>query len=238
MAKAQSDPKPDLSGVQFFRGIREDGIADIIERSRTAKFGAEEYLFFQGDPANVFYIVVEGRIKLTQVNEEGVQVILSYPGPGEAFGIIAVLREMAFPVSAEAVADTECLAWDEGTLKQMILAYPQLGLNAIQILSKFILDFQDRIKELSSERVEQRVARALLRLVEKQPDETEEPLVINFKLTRQDVAELSGATLFTISRILSAWEREGLLADDAQQITVLDPARLRQLAAGADEGET
>ncbi|TAK12409.1 MAG: Crp/Fnr family transcriptional regulator [Anaerolineae bacterium] len=223
-----------LTGVEFFRGMSPTGLDAILRLADLTSFDADEYLFFQGDPADVFYIVVDGRVKLTQVNEEGVQVILNYPGPGEAFGIVAVLREMAFPVTAQTVEPTRCLAWRDSQLKQMILEYPQLGLNAIRILSKFIVEFQERIKELSTERVEQRVARTLLRLAGAEEAGVSGSRAIDFRLTRQDIAEMSGATLFTISRILSAWEREGLLGSDAQHITLLQPARLQELAEGRE----
>lgn len=223
-----------LSEVEFFRGVSPAELDAILRLADLNSFEAEEYLFFQGDPADVFYIVVDGRVKLTQVNEEGVQVILNYPGPGEAFGIVAVLREMAFPVTAQTVEPTRLLAWNDDQLKAMILDYPQLGLNAIRILSKFIVEFQERIKELSTERVEQRVARTLLRLAGAEGLDDSGALAIEFRLTRQDIAEMSGATLFTISRILSAWEREGLLGSDAQHLTLLQPGRLRAVAEGHD----
>ncbi len=96
-------------------------------------------------------------------------------------------------------------------------------------------DTQARVIEISNEQVEQRVARALLRLAKQAGKKVEAGIEIDFLITRQDVAEMTGTTLHTVSRILSAWESQGLVEGKRQRIVLRDLQRLHLLAEQADK---
>ncbi len=115
-------------------------------------------------------------------------------------------------------------------MKKWITTYPQIALNSIRILSKFILTFQDRIRELSTERVERRIARSLLRLAMHGGKQTKEGISLGFKLTLQDIAEMSGTTLYTVSRTLSKWEDLGSVERRHNSILIKMPHELTNIA--------
>lgn len=86
--------------------------------------------------------------------------------------------------------------------------------------------------ELATERVEQRVANAVLKLVNQTGKQTELGLLIDFPISRQDLSEMTGTTLHTVSRLLSAWETAGLITSRNQRITVIEAHKLMLLASG------
>lgn len=219
-----------LSSIELFRDVEAAQLERLLADSYTIPFERDEYLFFQEDPANIFYVLVQGRIKLSQLTTDGDQVTLHYLNPGEAFGIIAVLREIHYPVTAQAIEAGECIAWNEEVIKKWIVLYPQIALNSIRILSNFILSFQDRIRELSTERVERRIARALLRLAYQGGEKTNSGISLGFKLTREDIANMAGTTLYTVSRTLSKWESQGVIDCQRNAITIVRPHQLTQVA--------
>jgi len=219
-----------LKTIDLFSGLQEEQLALILRDSRELSYRKDEILFFQDDPANAFYVCLEGRLKLSQLTVDGNQVTMHYPGPGEAFGIIAVLREIRFPVTAEAVEDCTVLVWEHDAMKRWIQKEPQIALNSIRILSKFIANFQNRITELSTERVERRIARTLLRLAQQTGLEEVNGIRINIHLSRQDIAEMAGTTLYTVSRTLRKWESEGLLDCSGPQILITRPHHLVSVA--------
>ncbi len=225
-----------LGLIDMFEKVDSNQLDSILEDSYTVTFKRDKILFIQEDPADVFYVLIQGRIKLSQLTPEGDQVTLHYLNPGDAFGIIAVLREINYPVTAQAVEDCECLAWTKDKAKKWISTYPQIALNSIRILSKFILNFQDRIRELSTERVERRIARSLLRLAVHSGKQTENGIALGFKITRQDIAEMSGTTLYTVSRTLSKWETMGMVESRSGSILIREPHKLNNIAEDV-EGE-
>jgi CRP-like cAMP-binding protein len=219
-----------LKTTPIFKGLDEELLSRILADSYGRDYTKDEYLFYQEDPAEAFYICVEGRIKLTQLTPDGNQVIMHYPGPGEVFGLIAVLRGIRFPVAAQAVEDSRVIAWKDSVMTDWMRREPEIALNAIRILAVFIENFQDRITELSTERVERRIARTLLRLAQQAGHKEANGIRINVQLTRQDLAEMAGTTLYTVSRTLSKWEGDGLLDSSGPLIRITNPHQLVNVA--------
>ena len=148
---------------------------------------------------------------MSQIGPEGHQVLVRFVNPGEDFGAIAALSGMTYPLSAQAVEDCTAVTWDEITLKRILTTYPTITLNVLHLVTAYFKQLQERYRELATERVERRVARALLRLVQQAGRPVDSGVLIDLSLSRQDLAEMTGTTLYTVSRILSGWEREGLV---------------------------
>jgi CRP/FNR family transcriptional regulator, nitrogen oxide reductase regulator len=120
-------------------------------------------------------------------------------------------------------------------LARLIARYPSLASSALQTVGSPLQDTQARVIEISNERVEQRVAHTLLRLAKQAGRKVENGIEIDFPISRQNVAEMTGTTLHTVSRILSAWESKGLVQGGRQRIVLCDPDRLHVLAEGSEE---
>lgn len=219
-------PKP----LPLFEDLPPEPLEEVLAAARQHTFPPETHLFRQGDPADRFYVLLEGQVKLTQVTPEGQQVLLRYVSAGEAFAIVAVLSKVPFPVTAQAVESCTCLVWEDTAMKALMLRHPALTLNALGVLARHIQEFQDRFREMSTERVERRVARALLRLARQTGRRTEEGVLLDIPLTRQDLAEMTGTTLYTVSRILSQWEKNGLVRSKREQVVILTPHSLVTIA--------
>ena len=112
--------------------------------------------------------------------------------------------------------------------------YPSLAASALQTVGSRLQDTQARVMEISNEQVEQRVAHALLRLAKQAGRKVEAGVEIDFPISRQDVAEMTGTTLHTVSRILSAWEDQGLVEGGRQRIVLRDTQRLHGLAEAGE----
>ncbi|MDH5508279.1 MAG: Crp/Fnr family transcriptional regulator [Anaerolineae bacterium] len=219
-----------IRSIDLFEGIDQDLLISIINDSVQESFPADHIIFFQGDPADKFYFLAKGRIKLSQVTLDGDQVVLRYLKPGDAFGIIAVLREIAFPVAAQVVEDCQVLVWDQESISRWIRQEPQIGINSIRLLADYILEFQKRIQELSTEKAERRIARALLRLAKQTGSKTPLGVLLGIKFTRQDIAEMTGTSMYTVSRMMSRWEEDELISSQNGLILISAPHQLAQLA--------
>ena len=176
------------------------------------------------------YVLVRGKIKLTQGHPHGQQVIVRIIGPGDVFGAIAAFGDAVYPVSAEAAQAGEVLAWDGKAMAGLLLQYPVVALNTLRILVARVHELQDRLSELATEHVEQRLARAVLRLIAKAGTKVDEGILLDMPLSRRDLAELTGTTVYTASRILSRWESQGLIAAGRQRLLVRDPHGLVRIA--------
>lgn len=223
-----------LLASPVFAGLSAAAADDILSAARLRSIPAGGALVAQGSIAGRFGIIFSGRARMTQLTNDGRQIALRYLVSGQEFGLLAVLPDMVYPVTIEAVDNCQVLCWAGARLAEMFLRYPQIGLNALRIMVIRNQELQARYRQQLTERVEQRLARALLRLVAVAGEETRQGWLINLPLAREDLAELIGATLFTVSRTLSQWEQSGIICSGRERIAI---CRLPALEAIAGEPE-
>jgi CRP-like cAMP-binding protein len=210
-----TDPFPStiqtLQNSQLFHGLSPADLHAVCNLAGHRRIEPGGFFFHQDDPATTLFLLMRGQIKMTQIGPEGHQVLVRFVNAGEGFGAIAAMSGMTYPLSAQAVEECVAVSWDELTLKQILSTYPVITHNVLQLVTSYFKQLQERYRELATERVERRVARSLLRLVEQAGRPVERGVLIDLSLSRQDLAEMTGTTLYTVSRILSGWERAGLV---------------------------
>lgn len=225
----------ELAAMPIFQGLSAAVCAAVLAASQTAPAVPGEAYVCQGEPATRFYLLRSGRVRLSQVTPEGQQVIMRFIAPGEEFGIVAVLGRLPYPVTAEAVEPSVALAWGGALFQDLILRHPRIGLNGMAMLAERVQEFQDRLREAGTQRVERRVANALLRLARQAGRAVEGGVLIDLPLSRQDLAEMTGTTLFSVSRVLAAWEERGLVGSARKRISLLSPHALVAIAEDLPE---
>ncbi len=214
----------------LFRGLDDSALRSVIAEARGSRLPAGNILFHQNDALARLWVVTAGRVQLFQLTPEGHQVILHIAGPGQEVGLLPALTDAPSPVSARAVEDSSLLAWRAEDFRALMRGHPQLGFNAIAILGEHIRLYQDRIRELTTERVERRLARTLLRLAKQLGKRTPEGVLIDLPLSRQNLAEMSGTTLYTASRILRGWEDAGIVSSGRERVVIRSPHKLVTIA--------
>ncbi len=219
-----------LLHVPLFEGLSLDTLAQIVSVSYPKHANAGDFFFNEGDQADAFLVLMAGRVKLTQLTPDGQQIVLRLIGPGDAFGGVGVFGDPTYPVSAEAVETASALAWGSVTMRQLLETQNQIALNALRFVANRYHDLQRRYRQAMTERVERRVARALLRLVQEAGRRVDTGIEIDFPISRQDIAEMTGTTLFTVSRLLSAWEERGIVKSGRQHIVLTKPHALVAIA--------
>jgi CRP-like cAMP-binding protein len=207
----------------LFHGLAPGDVAAIVATAQRRRVARHGVFFRQGAPASALHVLLQGRTKLVQTTPEGHQVVVRIVGAGDMFGGVAILGDAVYPATAEAIGASEALVWPSPVVARLIARYPALALNALRVLTHRLGELQDRYRELATERVEQRIARALVRLVRQAGRREAAGVLIDMALTRQDLAELTGTTLYTVSRILSGWQERGLVESGRTRVVIRDP---------------
>ena len=219
-----------LQKSDVFKGLTIEQYQEVLKKSLHKKIQSKSILFHQGDPASMCFLVNHGRLKLTMLNEQGKEAIIRYIGAGDLTAAVAVLKDWDYPVTAESVETSDVIGWDKQTFLGLMRNFPNIANNIVSILLERLDDVQHRYFELCTEQVEKRIARTLLRLMRSAGSKTSEGIHITIPLSRQNIAEYSGTTLFTVSRTLSTWEKEGWIKSGRERITVTDPHALVSFA--------
>lgn len=216
--------------LDFFRNLDGAALDDIAGAARPERVARGEALFRQGEPPRAIFMVLSGRFKATQVTPEGRQVVVRLAGPGDLVGHVSVFAEKPYPATPTAVAESIALSWSPQVFTDLMARHPPLSLAIVRNMGKFIEEAHTRLRESSTERVERRIAHAVLRLVRQAGHRVEGGVEISFPISRQDLALMTGATLHTVSRVLSAWEHHGIVDGGRQHLVLRDPHALVRIA--------
>ncbi len=223
----------DLKQVVVFQNATDDDLRLILQNSIIRSVEEGGFFFFQGDSAEYLYVLASGQVKLMQANPNGQQVNLRTIYPWQMFGALGAVRaEASYPASAQTLEDSTALAIHSKFLHSMLETRPYLSFDLMNLMTAYIQEMQARYRELATERVEQRVANALIRLAGQAGIRSEKDAAIELSFSRQDVAEMTGSTLFTVSRLFSEWERQGIIKTGRERIRILKPHELVRIADG------
>jgi len=208
----------------LFSSLNEGELAELSRLATERSFRPDEFVFWEGDAPDYFYVVVVGRIKVAKYSSSGKEFIIAFFGPSEMFGEVAVFEGKPYPASAQAVADTRVLVIKKNDFLSFLATRPQVALEIINVLGGRLRDAQSRLKDLAGERVEQRIAMTLLMLSAK--------LGPTLPFTRQEIANMAGTTTETAIRVTSQLKDRGIIRSVRGKIIILDETRLRLLSEG------
>jgi CRP-like cAMP-binding protein len=222
-----------IAAIELFSGLPMSVLEIAAGAARGRHVPRGTRIFNQGDEGVRAHAVIEGGVRISQTGSDGAQIVLRFIGPGGIFGAVALFTDGRYPADATALSDTIEVSWSEPELLGLMERHPPVAINAIRVIGRRLQEVQDRVRELATQRVEQRVAHALVRLAKQFGQSTTAGTTIFVPLRRKDVADISGTTLHTASRILTGWERAGLLASQRRRLTIREPAELLRIAEEA-----
>ena len=230
-----------VAHLPLFAGFSTEELNDILREARSLRFAKSRNIFEQGEDAHSFFVLLHGHVRASKTTPTGEQVVVRYVAPGETFGVAMAIGLQRYPATATAVDDSVALAWPSATWPRLVARFPQLATNTLQAVGSRLQETHTRVVEMSTQQVEQRLANALLRLAKQSGHKVERGVEIGFPISRQDIAQMTGTTLHTVSRILSNWESRGLVEGGRQRIVLREPHKLVVLAeeaAGESEPPT
>ena len=213
-----------LRRSQIFSGLNESELAELSQLAIERSFQPGEFVFWEGDAPDWFYIVAEGKVKVLKHSSLGKEFTIAFLGLGEIFGEVAVFENKPYPASAQAVAETKVLAIKGEDFLPFLANCPQVALRIINVLGGRLRDAQGRLKDLAVEKVEQRIARTLLMLSSK--------LGNTLPFTRQEIADMAGTTIETAIRVMSRLKDGGIIRSVRGKTIIVDETKLRLLAEG------
>lgn len=220
----------DFQHLDLFADLPEPALAAVAAQARVRKLSKGMVIFTQGRRAGFCHALIKGRVRISQSDGAGAQLLVRFIGPGEMFGTVALFTDGRYPAEAVTVLDSIEVSWSDAVLRTLMRSYPQIAVNIINILGTRLREVQERLREISTQRVECRIANALLRLTDRAGQQTHDGTVIAFPVTRRDLAEMCGATLHTVSRVLTEWQKRKWLTTTRQRITIRKVATLREIA--------
>ncbi|MCP8896180.1 Crp/Fnr family transcriptional regulator [Shinella daejeonensis] len=219
-----------VDALPIFHGLDASALDKLLAHASQRSHAKGDTVFQQGEEATHFYVLLRGRLKVQQVTADGQQFIVRVVNPGDLFGFAMALGRTQYPGTPIAAVDSVTLAWPMGMMNDILQHNPTFAINTMQMIGQRLDAAHDRLREMSTQEVEGRVAHAVIRLAQEAGVKSGSEIRIDFPISRQDIAEMTGTTLHTVSRIISHWETKGLVKGGRQLLVIADLAGLRRLA--------
>ncbi len=214
-----------LTHLPPFSRLETAQIREILDQATSRRYNEGVTVFSEGTSAERFFMLLDGYIRVMRLTETGEQVISLHIPSGQLFGIARALGRDTYPATAITASESIILSWPVSLWDQFI-TYDGFTTETYKTVGKRVGEMNARIVELATQHVEQRIANALLRLVNQTGRKVEDGIEVDFPITRQDLSEMTASTLHTVSRLLSAWEKNGIVKSKRKRIIVSDPHKL------------
>lgn len=219
-----------LRHVDLFKGLGDGAMGELRRSAQSREVRRGSVIVGEDPPAEAIHVLLSGFGKLVQTTSSGAHVILRYVGPLATFGAFGLVANGTH--RAEAVAVTHCteLHWPIGVIRELLARHPAMALNGLRVAEERLRGTEIRLRELSTAPVEKRIAQAVTLLMRDLGRLAGDGVEVPFPFTRQDVAEMTGTTLHTVSRTFGHWEQKGLIERGRLRVRVIDLPALAAIA--------
>lgn len=222
-----------LGASPFFSRLPAEDVARIQSSFRQQHYEPGDVIQAAGQPATRLSIVAAGTVKMARPTPDGQDVVLDFLGPGEHFGSLAELGDSVYREDVTAHTHACILYTTADDFNGLLRRYPGVALATLEIVASRLRTAHSMIEQLSAYPVKHRVAATLLHLAQKRGSEGRDGLLIDIPLSRQDIADMTGATVETVSRVMSQFRRDGLIDSGRRWISVLDIDSLERILGDA-----
>jgi CRP/FNR family transcriptional regulator len=224
------DRRDILVALPVFSGLSDRDWEKVIDLFNERQYAKDDYIFLEGEAPEALYVVKSGKVKVLRHSPDGKDVVLRVAGPGQMLGTVATFDGSGYPGTAQAIEECSLLVVGRNDCLTLVTRFPVFALAVIADMGVRLRSSAEQIRSLAVERVEQRIARVLLKLAETSGSDTPEGRVIEMPLTRQDVADMTGTTVETAIRVMSKFRRNGLIRTRRGKVVLLDAEALAEVA--------
>jgi CRP/FNR family transcriptional regulator, nitrogen oxide reductase regulator len=212
----------------FFEGLATRDIRSVVAAATPRRFLANSILYNQGEPSRAAYLLIEGRARYFYVTPEGQKIVFTSIMPGELMGAAALVRSISsHNVSAEVLSHSRTLAWDKSTIRSLTARYPRLLDNGLSIMAAYITWLISAHVGLACDSAQLRLAQIITNLASRSSGTAGSPRGgIELAVTNEELAHAASVTPFTVSRLMSRWQRSGFLTKSRGKVLLRSPEGL------------
>ena len=214
----------------LFANISPADCREIVSAARESEFLRRVAIFLEGDPIRHIILLTSGSAKVIQLGQNGTEVILRLAGPGDVLEMTGRPAQCRHCSTAQALSASTALIWEASAFHALAERFPALRRNISTVLAQRLQELEERYREISTETVARRLSHQLLRLFNQLGRRVNGNSTLEINLSREELAQMTGTTLFTVSRLLSEWKERGVLTAGRECVSVHNIQALRQFA--------
>jgi len=210
---------------KFLAGLSDETRRQLLNRARLRHYAPKKDVIVKGEHPDHIFLLKAGRMRSYILTEDGREIVLLWATPGEVLGLVSLLPSPPnYMVNTTTITACDLLVWDHDTLRELATEHPQIMENGFRLAIYHLSAYMKRHVDFVTKSAPSRVANQLIHLATSTGEVRNSG--ININITNQELSSLSDVGYFTTSRILSKWQRNGMLAKNRGGVTLLDPESL------------
>lgn len=210
-----------LKRVPLFEELNGAELGALSQVAVSRIFPKDRIVILAEDEGDTLFVIGRGQVKVSIVSEDGREVILSMLGEGDFFGEMSLLDGHPRSANVTTMKETELLMVRRADFLRFIQSTPQIAIKLLAVLAGRLRKTDRKIEGLALSDVTGRITQTLLQLAEEQGMPTAEGVLIRGRPTHQDLANMSGTTRETVSRVLKRLESQGYIAHRGRDLLVV-----------------
>ena len=214
----------------LFTNISPGDCREIVAAARRSEFSRRDTIFLEGDPIRHVTLLTSGSAKVTKLDQTGAEVILRLAGPGDVIEVTGLPARGRHCSMAQALSASTALIWEASAFQALEERFPALWRNITKVAAQRLQELEERYHEISTEPVATRLSHQLVRLFDQLGRCVNGNGTLEISLSREELAQMTGTTLFTVSRLLSEWKERGVLTAGRECVSVHNIQALREFA--------
>lgn len=218
-----------IGRLPFFQHLPPASIKELNSLFHDRGYGAGQTVYGEGDEAQYLYLIAMGRVRLSRSTAAGREVVLDVLHGGEYFGSLKALGAAAHAETASCQTEACILQISSTDFEAVLKRYPDVTMKVLSAVGKRLEESRELVRQLSSFTAEQRIASTLLRLAGRLGEQQAKDVLIQLPFSRQDLAEMTGTTVETASRIMSRFTEDGLVRSGRKWVALADRKGLEAL---------
>lgn len=211
-----------LKDLSILKNLTEEDLKTLENNLKILKFRKRETIFSEGQTPDGFYILFKGKVKISKFASDGREIVLEIIDAPDFFGALAVLKNFPFPANAIALENCDVGRIPSKVFLQVINKYPHLETQMLHHVTVRLKSGIESLKNIALEEVSSRIAYQLLKLANKYGKNTTEGVLIDFRITKQQLAEMTGTTTETAIRVISKLKKLGYLSEINHKFLIRD----------------
>ena len=214
--------------VPFFSLLSDKELKLIDQITNEKKFKKGEYIFFEEEKGDKFYVIKNGQVKMTKMIENGDEQILNIFSDNDIIAEIIAFDKGNYPASAITMMKTTVIVFEQSDFENLILEHPAIGIKILQELSGRLRRAQQNVRDLALKDSSAKVAGLLLFLAKKYGENRNGKIILDLSLTQKEMANMIGSSRETVSRILGKLENYNLIKTSRKKITIYDIDKIKE----------
>jgi len=219
-----------LRRVPLFAGLSDEEFRELETIFQPRAYRKNQVIFVEEETGEYMYVVIAGKVKASKTSATGKETILAIHQPGDFFGEMSLLDGKTSPATVSAMEDCKIAIISRADFQRLLMRNERVVSQIIQVLCSRLRSVWNQVQSLSYSNADSRIRAGVLQLARRHGINDARGILINLKITHDELAKMVGTSRETVTRTLTDLQKQGIIKMADRRIIVCDAKKLAPIS--------